>query len=175
MREMKYDVLSCPSGSAVVVECDGSIRQVLLLESGKDPDSALLEMSEKGILLKKGKLERRLYEWFEAYERRIPPGKPTFRLEPDGTEFQLRVWRRTLEIPFGDVLTYGQMAADIGCASAQAIGQALGRNPIPLIIPCHRIIAAGMNIGGFTGGLSIKTALLKHEGWTIRNGAISRW
>ena len=173
MREFKYDVIRCPSGSAGVVEYDGCIVKVLLLDSGDEPEAALLKLLKKGTALRKGKLEGQVYEWFRAYMRRVLPVPYPLKLEADGTKFQQKVWERTLKIPFGEVLTYGQLAAEIGCASAQAVGQALGRNPIPIIIPCHRVIAAGMKLGGFTGGTHLKIKLLEHEGWALNNGVLS--
>ena len=86
-------------------------------------------------------------------------------LKPAGTPFQNKVWAAMLEIPFGQVQTYGQIAKKIGSA-ARAVGMACGANPIPVIIPCHRIVAA-TGLGGYSGdgGLVTKQALLKLEGW----------
>ncbi len=81
------------------------------------------------------------------------------------TAFERRVYEATRQIPFGKVATYGQIAKAIGQPKAQrAVGQALGKNPIALVIPCHRVVASGGGIGGFTGGLSWKKKLLRHEG-----------
>jgi len=85
-------------------------------------------------------------------------------LDLRGTSFQLRVWQALREIPYGEVRTYGQLAASLGQPSAsRAVGGANGRNPIPLIVPCHRVVASD-GIGGFTGGLAWKERLLAHEG-----------
>lgn len=85
-------------------------------------------------------------------------------LAPKGTEFQQQVYRIMQDIPFGEVLTYGEVAKKLG-VSAQPIGQACGSNPIPVIIPCHRIVGTG-NLGGFSGlgGVETKVQLLRHEG-----------
>jgi methylated-DNA-[protein]-cysteine S-methyltransferase len=85
-------------------------------------------------------------------------------LAPKGTEFQQQVYRIMQDIPFGDVLTYGEVAKKLG-VPAQPIGQACGSNPIPVIIPCHRIVGTG-NLGGFSGmgGVETKVRLLRHEG-----------
>lgn len=89
-------------------------------------------------------------------------------LKLNGTKHQLDVWRGMQAIPAGETRTYGQLAAEIQ-SSARAVGTACGQNPIPLIVPCHRIIAANGTLGGFMGGklenpLLIKHWLLKHEG-----------
>ena len=85
-------------------------------------------------------------------------------LKPSGTEFQRSVWRGLVEIPYGAVCGYGDLAKNIGNpGAARAVGQANGANPIPIIIPCHRVIAADGSIGGFTSGLPIKRQLLAVE------------
>jgi len=85
-------------------------------------------------------------------------------LKPRGSDFQLAVYRAMQAIPFGRTRTYGEIAADLGVA-AQPVGQACGSNPIPIIIPCHRVLAAN-GLGGFSspGGVETKIVLLKHEG-----------
>jgi O-6-methylguanine DNA methyltransferase len=81
-----------------------------------------------------------------------------------GTPFQVNVWQALSRIPFGETRTYGDVAGMIDKPSAmRAVGQANGKNNLPLIVPCHRVVAAGGKIGGFTGGLSLKKALLAHE------------
>ncbi len=85
-------------------------------------------------------------------------------LAPAGSTFQLGVWREMVRIPYGEVLTYGEMAARTG-GVARAVGGACGANPIPLIIPCHRVVA-GEGLGGYSGGggLATKRRLLVMEG-----------
>jgi methylated-DNA-[protein]-cysteine S-methyltransferase len=81
------------------------------------------------------------------------------------TPFQERVLRATLRVPFGRVASYGDIARRIGQPRAtRAVGGALGRNPIAIVVPCHRVVAAGGRIGGYTGGLRIKRALMEIEG-----------
>jgi methylated-DNA-[protein]-cysteine S-methyltransferase len=86
-------------------------------------------------------------------------------LAPDGTLHQKKVWAAMSDIPFGGLRTYGDLARDIG-SSARAVGTACGRNPIPIIVPCHRVVAAGSGIGGYSGrgGLDTKRTLLALEG-----------
>ena len=85
-------------------------------------------------------------------------------LEPRGTEFQRRVWQRLLHIPYGETTTYGALARELGAPDAsRAVGLANGSNPIPIVIPCHRVIGADGSLTGFGGGLPIKAALLELE------------
>ena len=85
-------------------------------------------------------------------------------LDPSGTHFQQRVWRGLTEIPYGTACGYGDLARRIGKpGAARAVGQANGANPIPIIIPCHRVIAADGSIGGFSSGLTLKRRLLALE------------
>lgn len=87
----------------------------------------------------------------------LPPLKPT------GTPFQLRVWEALLEIPYGKTVTYGDLAKRLACKSAQAIGGAVGRNPISILIPCHRVMGADGSLTGYAGGVEKKEALLNLE------------
>jgi len=95
-------------------------------------------------------------------------------LRPEGTEFQLAVWRALQEIPYGTTCSYGDLARRIGRSdAARAVGAANGRNPIPVIIPCHRVIGADGSLTGFGGGLPIKQKLLALEG-ALPDGTQSR-
>ncbi len=86
-------------------------------------------------------------------------------VDPSGTEFQKSLWAQLLRIPFGSVKTYGALAAVMKkSGAARAIGGACGANPIPIIIPCHRVTGAGGKLTGFSAGLWRKEWLLKHEG-----------
>jgi methylated-DNA-[protein]-cysteine S-methyltransferase len=89
-------------------------------------------------------------------------------LHPKGTPFQLKVWNALLEIPYGETRTYGQIAKAIGMPKAsRAVGGACNRNPIGIIIPCHRVIGSDGKLTGYYGGLEYKELLLKHEKrWT---------
>ena len=101
-------------------------------------------------------------QWLDDYfAGKRPCNVP--RLNPQGTAFQKRVWTALLTIPYGETLRYGEIAQMVGCRSAQAVGQAVGRNPIALIIPCHRVIAANGQLGGYAYGTEIKKRLLELE------------
>lgn len=82
----------------------------------------------------------------------------------NGTEWQRRVWRALTDIPFGQTRSYGEIASDL-CThrAARAVGRANGSNPIPLVVPCHRVVGADGSLTGFGGGLHLKTRLLEHE------------
>lgn len=100
--------------------------------------------------------------WLDLYfSGQVPDFIPPYSLNTV-TPFGRKVLEAVLDIPFGQTATYGDIAKAIGCRSAQAVGQALKRNPIWLIIPCHRITAAN-GCGGYAGGLQLKQALLVHE------------
>lgn len=84
---------------------------------------------------------------------------------PNGTAFQQRIWWTLLSIPYGQTRSYSWLAASVGSpGAARAAGQAVGKNPLPIVIPCHRIIAADGTLGGFSGGLEVKRRLLELEG-----------
>ncbi len=92
-----------------------------------------------------------------------PPALPPLDLR--GGDFDRAVWNALLAIPFGEVRTYGQVAAGLGRpGAARAVGGAVGRNPVVILVPCHRVVAAGGRLGGFAGGLERKRRLLAHEG-----------
>ena len=84
-------------------------------------------------------------------------------VRPKGTVFQQRVWQALLTIPYGKTVSYGELARMVGCKSAQAVGQAVGRNPIALLIPCHRVVGANGTLGGYAYGLNRKKQLLELE------------
>lgn len=103
---------------------------------------------------------------YEAGERVV--WRSPLRFE-EGTPFQRRIWSRIAEIPAGQTRSYAELAALAGAPrGARAAGGACGRNPIPLRVPCHRVLAAGGAAGGFTGLLSTKLRLLAHEGVAVR-------
>jgi methylated-DNA-[protein]-cysteine S-methyltransferase len=106
-----------------------------------------------------GDLATQLTEYFEGRRRAFE-----LRLAPEGTPFQLRVWNALLEIPYGETISYGELAARIGDRSAsRAVGLANGSNPLPIVIPCHRVIGSNGKLTGYGGGLAIKQQLLSLE------------
>ena len=117
-------------------------------QAGADSPSPALELAA-----------RELAEYFAGTRREF-----TVPLAPEGTAFQLAVWSALREIPYGATASYRDIAVRLGKpGGAVAVGQANSRNPIPIIIPCHRIIGAGGQLVGYTGGLEIKRFLLRLE------------
>ncbi len=85
-----------------------------------------------------------------------------------GTPFQQNVWKRVKQIPYGYTKTYGQIAYDMGKpGSVRAVGAANGANPVPILVPCHRVVQSDGKLGGYSGGLDIKDALLRLEGVVV--------
>lgn len=100
--------------------------------------------------------------WLDLYfGGAIPDFTP--RLAPQGTLFQQSVWGELLAIPYGHTVSYGYIAQRLRCRSAQAVGGAVGRNPIALIIPCHRVVGSDGHLTGYAYGLDRKQWLLSHE------------
>lgn len=106
--------------------------------------------------------------WLDRYFHGVPLDPNEIPLLVRGTEFQLDVWNILKDIPYGQTRTYGVIAKIIGekqgkKMSAQAVGRAIGKNPISIIVPCHRVIGANQKLVGYNGGLDKKEFLLNHE------------
>jgi methylated-DNA-[protein]-cysteine S-methyltransferase len=111
---------------------------------------------------------RELAEYFAGERRAF-----TVPLATDGSEFQRSVWRALVAIPYGETISYGELARRVGNV-ARAVGLANGANPLPIIVPCHRVIGADGSLTGFGGGLGIKRALLELEGAACVSDLFSR-
>lgn len=109
-------------------------------------------------------------EWLERYFAGKKPSASELPLAPIGGEFRQAVWKLLCEIPYGQVTTYGAIAKRVAeimgreSMSGQAVGQAVGHNPISIIIPCHRVVGANGSLTGYAGGIEKKIKLLEHEG-----------
>ncbi len=102
-------------------------------------------------------------QWFEDYFNGKNP-QINFQLKPEGSKFRQKVWKILSEIPYGETLTYGEIASQISPnMSAQAVGGAVGRNPISILIPCHRVLGSDGKLTGYAAGLDKKIELLKIE------------
>lgn len=103
--------------------------------------------------------KKQLDEYFARKRREFD-----LRFEPRGTPFELQIWKRLCEIPYGRTVSYGSIAGELGLVNgARAVGRANGANPIPIVIPCHRVIGGNGELVGFGGGLPLKRALLELE------------
>nr|WP_212747575.1 methylated-DNA--[protein]-cysteine S-methyltransferase [Fodinibius saliphilus] len=101
-----------------------------------------------------------LKEYFDGERNRF-----SIPVMPSGTIFQKSVWNKLQQLPFGQTITYGELAKRLGDTNkVRAVGRASGKNPIPIIIPCHRVIGINNNLIGYAGGVNRKKFLLKHEG-----------
>ena len=134
------------------------------------PEEAVISLPEKTDPVLRSssvfhELQERLYTYFAGQW-------VSFEVPLDmagATPFQEAIWEATLRIPFGEARTYQQIAETIGKpGAARAAGQALGANPIPIVIPCHRVVANGGRIGGYRGGLDLKRRLLELEGCVLK-------
>lgn len=109
-------------------------------------------------------------EWLDAYFAGRKPAIGDLPLAPNGSEFRQAVWAILCEIPYGAVTTYGEIAKEMAARmgqvsmSSQAVGGAVGHNPISIIIPCHRVVGANGSLTGYAGGIDKKIRLLEHEG-----------
>jgi methylated-DNA-[protein]-cysteine S-methyltransferase len=108
--------------------------------------------------------------WLDDYFAGKQPDISRLSLAPEGGEFRQEVWKLLLEIPYGQVTTYGDIAKEVAKRlgkermSAQAVGGAVGHNPISIIIPCHRVVGKNGSLTGYGGGIQAKVGLLEHEG-----------
>lgn len=108
--------------------------------------------------------------WLDQYFNNQKPEIDGLPIEFIGSDFQKQIWKKLAQIPYGKVVTYGDIAKQIArqkgikLMSAQAVGGAVGRNPISIIIPCHRVVGANGNLTGYSGGVEIKAKLLAFEG-----------
>lgn len=145
--------LDTPVGRIGIVEESGALTHLLLPGAAGPKDAAPGETP----LLRRAAQE--LSEYFAGTRKSF--GLP---LGPAGTAFQKRVWDALAAIPYGETRSYGDMAAAIGSPRAgRAVGGANHRNPLPILIPCHRVVGADGSLTGYGGGLDVKRALLRLE------------
>ncbi|QOV19531.1 methylated-DNA--[protein]-cysteine S-methyltransferase [Blautia liquoris] len=116
--------------------------------------------------------------WLDRYFAGKQPGISQLPLSPRGSDFRKDVWKILCEIPYGEVTTYGEIAAKIAAImnkesmSSRAVGGAVGHNPISIIIPCHRVIGSDGSLTGYAGGVDVKVKLLKLEGADVVGGML---
>jgi methylated-DNA-[protein]-cysteine S-methyltransferase len=150
---MRYTICETPIGNLVLAGDDAGLRHILFsgdaIPRGWTRDHAFLAAARQQIA-----------EYFAGARQVFD-----LPLAPAGTAFQQRVWRALIEIPYGTTVSYGALAQRIGQpGAARAVGLANNRNPLPIVIPCHRVIGASGSLTGYGGGLHVKEHLLALEG-----------
>lgn len=162
---MEYTHIDCPFGRLLLAGDAAGLRILELRKAGHAPS---IEPDWKNRRASFAEVIRQLELYFAGRLRVFD-----LRLAPDGTAFQQRVWEELLTIPYGETSTYGEIAARIGSAKAsRAVGAANARNPIAIIIPCHRVIGGGGSLTGYGWGIETKAKLLAFErmtaaGWDV--------
>ena len=149
---MNRVVFDTPVGPMVLEEEGGGLTALYL------PNSPMSPVGEETPLLARGKEELLAYLAGERRDFDLP-------LAPQGTPFQRKVWSALADIPYGQTITYGELARRVGCPKgSRAVGQANHRNPLPILLPCHRVVGANGTLTGYGGGLELKEWLLRLEG-----------
>ena len=156
---MNQRIFDSPIGRLLLSTKDGRLCEIRRVEYGeaKHADDPILD-----------EVQKQLDEYFSG--RRMAFSLP---LEIEGTAFERAVWQQLVQIPFGSVMTYGQLAAKLGMPkAARAVGRACSRNPLLIVVPCHRVIAGTGKLTGFAAGMQAKRVLLEKEGWTIQDDRV---
>ena len=158
---MKTAIVPSPLGEILLAAEDGALCGLWFVGQ-KYEGAGLTAGSTPGPVSADPALEK-AQAWLESYFDGANP-EIGFPLAPRGTAFQRRVWAALTDIPHGQTRSYGALAERLGCRSARAVGTAVGRNPISVLIPCHRVLGANGSLTGYAGGLERKRALLRLEG-----------
>ena len=154
---LTYDVVAAPIGRLIVASDGSAVAGVWMANASPGDDRWERQRGTDPVL---AEARRELLAYFDGTLRefRVP-------LAPNGTDFQRRVWTALTRIPYGTTTSYADLARRLGNLTAvRAVGAANGRNPIPIIVPCHRVIGSDGSLTGFGGGLDRKEWLLRHEG-----------
>ena len=167
-----YDTLDSPLGWLFIGGSTRGLARIDFMASASDVASHLARLEvETGEIAERGiggsaEVLRQLRGYFSGERLTFD-----LSLAPAGTEWQLRVWDALRTIPVGQTVTYGAIAAHVGRPTAsRAVGAANGRNPIPVVVPCHRVIGSDRTLTGYAGGLHRKQWLLEHEGVRLALG-----
>lgn len=161
----QYYYFQAPIGELLLVESEGKLEQLVFpnQHQGRSPNPDWVK--NKSVF---EEVCRQLEAYFSGKLQQF-----SLELNPSGTDFQKKVWKALCTIPFGTTINYGELAEKIDNPKAsRAVGLANGKNPIPIIIPCHRVIGKNRTLTGFGGGLEIKTKLLELEGHKIDNDLV---
>ena len=153
---MNYGWVESPVGELLIVADEAAVRMIGFRE-GQHPGSVKEGWRQGGSLV--AEVGRQLDEYFEGRRRQFD-----LPLAPSGTPFQLRAWKALQDIPYGATRSYGEQARAMGQPKAvRAVGAANGRNPIAIVVPCHRVIGGDGRLTGYGGGLDVKQYLLELE------------
>ncbi len=154
-----YHDLDTPIGALRLVGGEDSIDRIELPNRTAEPPDPAWVPSNGSLPAALAETRRQLEEYFDGKRREFD-----LPLGAGGTEFQQRVWAELRRIPFGETISYGELAARVGNPSgSRAVGQANGANPLPVVVPCHRVVSHDGKLGGYGGGLPTKQALLDLE------------
>lgn len=166
-RHARY---ASPIGELLIAVGDGHLCGLHMLDGQADPRlaGARLEARRDPAL---DEVRRQLDAYFDGRSRGFE-----LSLHMSGTPFQKAVWTELAKVPFGETISYAELAKRVGKPSAsRAVGGANGRNCIAIVVPCHRVIAAGGRLGGFGGGLDRKLWLLQHEAHVLGRETPASW
>jgi methylated-DNA-[protein]-cysteine S-methyltransferase len=155
----EYDIVDSPVGRLLLTGDERALSGLFMLDAGAHSASVEPEWTRREGAFTDAAIQLKAYFSGERTEFDLP-------LAPRGTPFQLTVWEQLARIPYGTTVSYGAVAAAIGKSpvASRAIGLANGRNPISIILPCHRVIGADGSLTGYGWGLDRKEWLLRHEG-----------
>lgn len=161
MPQVFFTQIESPIGPLLLAADEAGLREIRFV-NGRHPAQPESLWKEDQAPLRETILQLGAYFAGELENFNLP-------LAPEGTPFQLEVWRRLCDIPYGETISYGELASRIGNPKAcRAVGHANGSNPIPIVIPCHRVIGSNGKLTGFGGGLPIKEKLLALERRQLR-------
>lgn len=150
-----------PIGDIVITGDDDAITLLGRIGKARFDSGEWVEV-DRFAAIKEAEQQLEAYWAGELFEFDLP-------LNPSGTPFQKKVWAALCNIPYGKTATYGEIAQQIGTPTAsRAVGAANGRNPIAIVVPCHRVIGSNGKLTGYAGGLDMKEALLAHEARFVR-------
>lgn len=143
--------INTPLGIAEINGDENGISSILAFDEGKSVSETIPSELQEAVL--------QLQDYFDGKRKDF-----TFKMNPSGTEFQKKVWKGLLEIPFGKTLSYQEFSIRLGDVKAiRAVASANGRNPLWIVVPCHRVIGSDGSLTGYAGGLWRKKWLLDHE------------
>jgi methylated-DNA-[protein]-cysteine S-methyltransferase len=152
-----YAIMDSPFGPVCVAGTQTGLIRVDFQAGNRPVRLAATWQADSGLL---GTAIHQLQEYFQGQRQSF-----TLPLAPPGTPFQQRVWQELQRIPFGTTLAYRELAQRLGMPrAARAVGHANGRNPLAIVIPCHRLIGSDGQLHGYASGIALKQRLLQHEG-----------